>query len=277
MKTLEGKVAVVTGASRGIGAAIAQRLASQGASIAAVARTLDAHPTLPGTLRDTVAAVEQLGARAIAVPADLSEPADRARAIDEARAALGAIDILVNNGAAAFYIPFDKVSEKRFRIAFEVNVRAPWDLAQRVVPDMIERGGGSIVNISSAGAKHAEGPPFEPHHQFGGHTLYGATKAALDRISTGLAAELHAHAIRVNSLAPVAAVMTPGVEALGVVPEEYRASAEPIEALAEATLALCEESGAAITGKVLASLPFLEEIGRPIRTLDGTSLIEPNR
>jgi NAD(P)-dependent dehydrogenase (short-subunit alcohol dehydrogenase family) len=166
------------------------------------------------------------------------------------------------------------VSEKRFRIAFEINVRAPWDLVQRVVPDMIERGGGSIVNISSAGAKHPEGPPFQPHDQFGGHTLYGATKAALDRISCGLAAELYVHGIRVNSLAPVAAVMTPGVEALGVVPDEFRASAEPVEALAEATLALCEDSDAPVTGRVLASLPFLEEIGRPIRSLDGRSVLE---
>ena len=268
---LDGRVALVTGASRGIGEAIARRLAAEGAAVAVLARSLDAHPHLPGTLREVALRIAKAGGRAHAVAADLADPAARAAAVEEARSALGPIDILVNNGAAAFYIPFEKVSEKRFRVAFEVNVRAPFDLAQRVLPDMRARGRGWIVNVSSRGAQHPEGPPYADYDRSVGATLYGATKAALDRLSSGLAGELCDARIAVNSLAPVAAVLTPGVEALGVVPEAYRASAEPVEAMAEATLALCEPRDPLLTGRVLLSLPLLEQLGRPLRSLDGTA------
>lgn len=273
MGSLEGRVALVTGASRGIGAAIAQRLAAEGAAVALTARSLDPHPHLPGTLRETAAAIEAGGGRAAIVAADLMDAADRARMLEEVRAALGPVDVLVNNAAAAFYLPFEKVSEKRFRVAFEVNVRAPWDLAQRVVPEMRKLGRGCIVNVSSDTARHPTGPPYAEFHQHGGAVLYGATKAALDRISTGLAAELFEAGIHVNSLSPVAAVRTPGVEALGVVPEEFLRTAEPVEQLAEATLALCEPRERPITGRVLFSGPLLEELGREPRTLDGRALL----
>jgi citronellol/citronellal dehydrogenase len=257
---LEGRVAVVTGASRGIGAAIAERLAAEGAAVALMARSLDAHPHLPGTLRETVESIEKRGGRALAVQGDLMEAEARVRVVDEARAVLGPIDILVNNAAAAFYMPFEKISAKRFHVAFEVNVRAPFELCQLVLPDMRARGRGWIVNISSASALHPAGPPYQNFESHGGSVLYGATKAALDRISTGLAAELHADGIAVNSLSPVAAVMTPGAEAHGVVPEEFRRTAEPMENMTEATVALCEPRDTPITGRVLFTTPFLAEL-----------------
>lgn len=270
MGSLEGRVAIVTGSSRGIGLGIARRLAAEGASVAVTARSLDAHPHLPGTLRETVAAIEEAGGRAVAIQADLLEADDRARIVREARAALGPIDILVNNAAAAFYIPFEKVSEKRFRVAYEINVRAPWDLAQRVVPDMRARGGGAIVNISSVTALHPEGPPYGPFDRDAGASLYCSSKAALDRLSTGLAGELYAAGISVNALSPVAAVMTPGAVATGVVPPEVAEVAEPVECMAEAALALCEPRDPMLTGRVLFSKPLLEELSRPVRSLDGT-------
>ena len=271
MGSLTGRVAFVTGASRGIGAAIAQRLAAEGAAVAAVARSLDTHPHLPGTLNQTVATIAAAGGRAVAIEADLAEPAARARAVETARAALGPIDVLINNAAAAFYLPFEQVSEKRYRLAFELNARAPWDLAQRVLPDMRARGYGWIVNVSSATARHPE-LPFGEFARRGGATLYGATKAALDRISTGLAAELADSKVSVNSISPVAAVLTPGVEALGVVPEEFRKSAEPVEWIVEAVVALCESREPPITGRVLYTKPFLAELGRRARGLDGREL-----
>jgi citronellol/citronellal dehydrogenase len=269
MGSLDGRVALVTGASRGIGAAIARRLASEGAAVAVTARSLDAPAHLPGTLVETVEAIAKAGGRAVAIRGDLMDPRDRARVVEETRARLGPIDVLVSNAAAAFYLPFPRVSEKRFRVAFELNVRAPWDLAQRVLPDMEAKGYGWIVNVSSATAGHPPGPPYDAFHREGGSVLYAATKAALDRFSTGLAAELYDRGIAVNSLSPVAAVLTPGAEALGVVPEAFRASAEPVESLAEATLALCEDRAPRITGRVLLSRPLLETLGRRVRTLDG--------
>jgi NAD(P)-dependent dehydrogenase (short-subunit alcohol dehydrogenase family) len=153
-------------------------------------------------------------------------------------------------------------------VAFEVNVRAPFDLAQRVLADLRARGGGAIVNVSSDTAKPPR-PPFSEFDRSGGASLYGATKAALDRISVGLAAELAGDGIAVNSLSPVAAVLTPGVLALGVVPEAWRETAEPVECMAEAALALCERRDPPISGRILYSRPFLAELGRAVRALDG--------
>ncbi len=162
MGLCEGRVAIVTGASRGIGVAIAERLAAEGASVAVAARTLEPHPRLPGTLRETVAAIEKQGGRALAVQADLLDAASRARLVQETEAELGPIDILVNNAAAAFYMPFERYSEKRFRVAFEVNLRAPFELAQLVLPGMRQRKCGWILNISSATSRLPQGPPYDP-------------------------------------------------------------------------------------------------------------------
>jgi citronellol/citronellal dehydrogenase len=268
---LEGKTALVTGASRGIGAAIAERFAAEGAVVALAARTLEVEAKLPGTLRATAGRIESRGGRAVCIAADMSRADDRARLVEEASTALGPIDILVNNAAASFYRPFVEWTDKRFSVAFEINVRAPFDLAQRVVPTMKTRGSGWILNISSRTAVHPEGPPYGEFQRTGGDLLYGMTKAALDRFSTGLAAELDSHGVVVNSLAPLAAVLTPGVEALGIVPEAFRQTAEPVEAMAEAAVALC--GAGAPTGCVAYSLDLLKSLGRPIRTLDGATAL----
>jgi citronellol/citronellal dehydrogenase len=260
-------VAVVTGASRGIGAAIAGRLAAEGAQVAVTARSLDNHPHLPGTLKQTVETIREAGGTAIAIQADLSDPSQQNRIVEETVARLGPIDILVNNAAAASYMPFEKFSEKRFRIAIEVNVHAPFVLAQQVVPVMRERRRGWILNVSSATALHPEGPPYEGFYAHGGAVLYGLTKAALDRMSTGLAAELYGDGIAVNALSPVAAVITPGAAAHQLLPEPELI--EPMEVMVEAAIALCTGDPRTLTGRVAYSRPLLRELGRRPRTLDG--------
>jgi citronellol/citronellal dehydrogenase len=267
MGACDGRVALVTGASRGIGAAIALRLAGEGAAVAVTARTLDAHPTLPGSLREVVDGIEALGAKAVAIPADLSDADARARVVPEVEAALGPVDILVNNAAAAFYAPTAELPLRRRRVLFELNVHAPVDLAQQVIPGMRARGRGWIVNISSATSRRPKGPPFDPGIKLGAtSTLYGSTKAALERITAGLAAEVYDDGIAVNSLAPVAAVRTPGAEAhLGSLLDERPDIVEPVELIADAALALATCDPATMTGRVVYSRPFLTELGRTPR------------
>ena len=263
---LNGKTVLVTGASRGIGAAIARRCAAAGGRMALVARTAERHPHLEGSLRTACDAIRADGNAAHAFVADLSDAAGRERLIDEVVSALGPIHVLVNNAAANFFMPFEQISAKRFAVVMEVNCRAPFDLAQRVAPGMREAGSGWIVNVSSATAR-MPGLPFDDFDRRGHPVLYGMSKAALDRLSTGLAAELYDDGIAVNSLSPVAAVATPGVIALGQLPARDMLEGE--ERMAEAALALATCEPKTMTGRIAFSGPLLDELGRPTMTLDG--------
>lgn len=273
MGELDGRVALVTGASRGIGAAIAKRFAIEGAAVAITARTLDQHDHLPGSLSETAAWIEERGGRAVPIVGDLSDVSCLPGIVEQTTDALGPIDILVNNAAAAFYQPFDRISEKRFRVAFDINVHSPWRLTQLARPAMKERGEGWVLNISSA-TSFLPKPPFKDFDQVS--VLYGSTKAALERMTAGLAAALEGDGIWVNSMAPVGAVPTEGTEALGVVPDEALAEAESREAMAEAALGLCVTRDPSLRGRITFCTPILEELGRPVRSVDGkTTLAGP--
>jgi citronellol/citronellal dehydrogenase len=254
----EGRVALVTGASRGIGAAIAERLAEAGAKVAAVARTLEPDPKYVGSLSETVTRIRGAGGTVVPIQADISKQADRQRMVAEAVDAFGPIDILVNNAAVTFYLPFTEFPEKRYNLMFEVQVRAPFELAQMVVPGMRERGAGWILNITSRAGVHPQGPPFDEVHKRG-FSVYGMVKAALDRFTTGLAAEVYDDGIAVNSLAPWDNVATPGAGAHDLINEF---ALEDISLMAEAALALCCGDPAKLTGRVAYSQPLLAELQR---------------
>lgn len=267
-----GKVALVTGASRGIGAAIAQRLASAGAAVAAVARSLDSHPPdLPGTLRETVAAIEAQGGRAVAIQGDVMDAGSRAQVVARCREALGPVDILVNNAVFGPPGAFEAFSPQDFEQTLEANVRAPFHLCQLVLPEMRERHRGWMLNITSGAAEHPVGPPYGEYALLGG-LLYGMSKAALNRFTSGLAAELYKDGIAVNALSPASAVRTPGLDASGITSWIDPALLEPIEAMAESALALCAGDPATLTGRLAYSVRLLEELRRPMRTLDGRAL-----
>ena len=188
---------------------------------------------------------------------------------------VGAVDILVNNAAAAFYMPFTAFSASRLRVASAINFEAPWDLCQRLVPGMRARGRGWILNLTSyAGDMPRGAPPFDAFHQSGGALLYGATKAALNRFTAGLAAELYADNIVVNALAPLQMVITPGVKAMGIDKSSPGVVVEPVEAMAEAALALCTSGVDGLNGRIARSLLLLQELKRPALSLDGRGVVE---
>ncbi|HEX4978546.1 MAG TPA: SDR family NAD(P)-dependent oxidoreductase [Acidimicrobiales bacterium] len=258
MGALTGRVAIVTGASRGIGEEIAVRLAAEGARVAASARTVEPGDSrFEGSLAETVARIEASGGEAMAVKADLSSNEDRERLVAETEAALGPIDILVNNAAVTFFIPVADFPPKRYDLMFEVQVRAAFHLAQLVLPGMRARRSGWILNISSAAARHPEVPPT---FAFGGGTVYGMCKAALERFTSGLAAEVYADNVAVNCLSPAGVVATPGVMHHKLIPPGREDIAEPVELMAEAALALVSGDPATMTGKITYSKQLLEEI-----------------
>jgi len=271
--TLRNKVAIITGASRGIGAAIALRFAAEGAKVVITARTVQPDGKLPGSLEETAARIRALGAECLCVQADLGDPADRARIVPAAVAHFGGVDVLVNNAAWARFRPTVKQAPKDTRLAFEINYFAPLELSQQAIPSMAERGGGWILNLSSATSNHPAPAPYDTanryfqFHVHSGPTLYGSTKAALERMTAGLAAELAAQRIAVNALAPVEAVASEGALETGTI--DAGAHMEPVEAMAEAALALCSRPPEQLSGRCVLSLPLLRELGVGVRTLDG--------
>lgn len=234
-----GRRVLVTGASRGIGAALAAEFARLGADVAVVARTLESHPTLPGSLRETAAAVEAHGRLAVIVEADLTDAEDRARIVADAAEGLGGpVEVLVNNAAAAIYQPLAEFPLKRRRLVFEVNVHAPLDLAQAALPAMLAAGEGWIVNVSSGSAVPRRAP-FRQTTLGSTIGVYGASKAALNRLTNALAEEVWGSGVRVNTVEPRNAVHSEGADTLvgGDLPADLY---ETMADMVAGTIVLCD-------------------------------------
>ena len=242
---LAGKVAVVTGASRGIGEAIALRYAQEGAKVVVSARTVEEgdHP-LPGSINGVVQRINDAGGEAVAVRADLAVSQDREDLITAAVDAFGPVDILVNNAAITFFIPVVDFPERRWKLMSEVQVYAPFHLSQLVLPSMIERKTGWIVNVSSHAALH-------PKLDAGGRggTVYGMGKAALERFTTGLASEVYADNVSVNVISP-GLVATPGVVHHQLINESNEDRVTPVEHMSEACLRLSYSPANEISGRI---------------------------
>lgn len=242
---LAGKVAVVTGASRGIGEAIAIRYAMEGAKVVVSARTVEEgdHP-LPGSINSVVQRIKDAGAEATAVRADLAVGEDRENLIKAAEEAYGPVDILVNNAAITFFIPISEFPERRFKLMQEVQVYGPLHLSQLVLPSMIERKTGWIVNISSHAALHPK-----PDAGGRGGTVYGMCKAALERFTTGLASEVYDDNVAVNVISP-GLVATPGVVHHKLINESNQDRVTPVEHMSEACLRLSYSPASEVSGRI---------------------------
>ena len=262
MGRLEGKVAIVTGASRGIGAEIAALFASEGAMVVCAARTLNEgdHP-LAGSLSQTVTAIRAKGGQATAVAADVSTEAGCLSLVEQARATYGPIDVLVNNAALNYYIPTVDYPTNRWIRAFAVNVHGPFILSKTVLADMIARRAGAIVNISSGAAIGPGRGPYEDKTARGG-VLYGATKAALERFTQGLAQEVAQYdGITVAAVSPSRVVPTPGTVFFKLVSGLDDPKGEPPAYMARAVLLLATEPAATMNGRVTYSQQLLGEYG----------------
>jgi len=216
---------------------------------------------LEGSLSRTVANIEAAGGEATGIGADISLETECLALAEKAREAYGKIDILVNNAALNYYLPFIDYPTNRWVRCFLINVHAPFILSKAVLPDMVAQGGGAIVNISSGSAIGPGRGPYEDQ-SVRGSTMYGSTKAALERMTQGLAQEISRHGnISVTALSPSQVVATPGTIYHKIVTGYDDPRGEPPSLMARAILLLASEPVEKVNGRVTYDQQILKEFG----------------
>ncbi len=265
--TLAGHCALVTGASRGIGRAIARRLAAHGAAVAVVSS-----PRSAEALHETCAQIEGAGGRALALVTDLADAAERSTLVARAQEQLGPIDILVNNAAAnSAYVPPSRIDRHAREALFNINLQVPIDLIQQALPAMRQQNWGRIVNLSSEMARQPPIPYPGSAKLIHALALYGCAKAALERYTLALAAELQGSGVHVNAVMPYKIAHTeaaqPVVDALGAAHPDW---IEPVEMMAEAAYRLIDSS---ISGWIAVSREVLQRTQSPLHALDGCTVL----
>jgi citronellol/citronellal dehydrogenase len=238
---LEGKVAIITGASRGLGEYCALGFAREGAKVAVAARTVEQKdPRLPGTIYNTCKQIEEAGGEALPIVCNVADEISIQEMIKQVRDRWGRIDILMNN--AAIQPPGDNstISPKHWELQFKVNVHGPFHCIRAVLPIMTEQKSGNIINISSIGSTHG--------------TPYGGTKRALEAMTEGLGVELRQQNIVVNALKPTSAIETPGFLFAQLPRNEEEGSdtpkLPPQDSYVEAAILLATQTVDSFTGRV---------------------------
>ncbi|CQD10079.1 short-chain dehydrogenase/reductase SDR [Mycolicibacterium conceptionense] len=269
---------MVTGSSRGIGRAIAQRLAAEGATVAVTARSYAPMPStragvteaIPGTIEETITLIEEAGGSAFGLAADLEDATARDGLVEAVIERTGRLDILVNNAGFADYAVVEEMPVATFDRTVEHYLKTPFALTKAAVPHMRSQGSGWIVNIGSVTGV-APVRPYRDYNKTAGDVIYASCKAALHRFTQGVAAELLDANIAVNCVGPSTAVRTPGAASL--IPESF--PTEPVEYLAETVLAMCHLPAADRTGLVAFSLHYPWSQRLPVHSLDGGTVLPP--
>jgi len=245
---LKGKVAIVTGASRGIGKALSIALAEQGALVVLASKTVAPNPKLPGTLDEVKNEIEKIGGKAFVQPTDVREEAQVQELVDKTAKELGGVDILINNAGALFWAPVEQTPAKRFDLVVGVNVRASFLCAHYAIPHMKKRGSGHIINMS---------PPVTEGCTTG-RVAYMVSKFGMSMLTEGLGMELKSFNIKVHSLWPVTMVESQATVGhhLGE-PAMWRSPA----VIVDSTLALLTGKSKLETGKALYDEEVLASIG----------------
>jgi citronellol/citronellal dehydrogenase len=240
---LAGKTAIVTGASRGLGKAIALGFAREGARVVLAARTdVPKGNGLEGTIHETAREIEALGGEALAVKCDVSDEESVVAMVEAARERFGRIDILVNNAGAAFHFPVAETPLKRWETVLKVNLTGAFLCSKAVLPGMMEQRSGNIINISSLAADERDAGLVPTG------VAYAVAKAGLDRFTVGLAVEGGKYNIAVNALKPKDVVDTDGMRFW--TSEEERKGWVPADKMVKCAVFLASQSAGGVTAMV---------------------------
>ena len=266
--TLQGKTLFITGASRGIGLAIALRAAREGANIVIAAKTAETNPKLPGTIHSAAAEIEAAGGHALALQTDIRDEANVLASVEQAVARFGGIDILVNNASAISLTPTDATPMKRFDLMFGVNVRGTYLCTQACLPQLIKSAQAGrnphVLNMS---------PPLSMReHWFSPHVAYTMAKYGMSECTLGHAGEFRKFGIGVNSLWPRTAVAT---AALQMIPGVDLAKCRTPEILADAAWHILTSDAKTTTGNFFIDDALLAQHG--VTDFDRYSVTPGNR
>ena len=252
MTSLKGKTLFISGASRGIGLAIALRAARDGANVAIAAKTDAPHPKLPGTIHSAAAEIEKAGGRALPLVVDVREEAAVAAAIERTVATFGTLDIVVNNASAIQLTPTPETDMRRFDLMHQVNARGTYMVSKYAIPHLAKALNPHILMLS---------PPLDLKEKwFAGHTAYSMAKYGMSLVVLGLAGELRPKGIAVNALWPRTTIATSAIKNLLGGDMIMRRSRTP-DILADAACRIFAKPAKSFTGHFLIDDTFLAADG----------------